>query len=130
MSAEHRREGGWYLALPDAGNGTTKNACPYQNKFGEKILNMSGNVTAAEYNRVYIIMYIFLIHIRVHLDTLNINLKKMYIYSELSIVYMHGDTILGIQWVIQYSLVNFVWDTASTGSYGVQYFLGAGGVIH
>ena len=91
---------------------------------------MSGNVTAAEYNRVYIIMYIFLIHIRVHLDTLNINLKKMYIYSELSIVYMHGDTILGIQWVIQYSLVNFVWDTASTGSYGVQYFLGAGDVIH
>ena len=36
VSAEHRREGGWYLALPDAGNGTTKNACPYQNKFGEK----------------------------------------------------------------------------------------------
>ena len=87
---------------------------------------MSGNVTAAEYNRVFIIMYIFLIHIRVHLDTLNINLKKMYIYSELSIVYMHGDTILGIQ----YSLVNLVWDTASTGSYGVQYFLGAGDVIH
>ena len=25
-SAEHRREGGWYLAL-DTGNGTTKNAC-------------------------------------------------------------------------------------------------------
>ena len=33
---EHRREGGWFLAL-DAENGTMKNACPYQNKFGEKI---------------------------------------------------------------------------------------------
>ena len=84
---------------------------------------MSGNVTAAEYNRVYIIMYIFFLHIRVHLDTLNINLKKMNIYSELGIVYMHGDTMGD-------TIVNFVWDTASTGSYGVQYFLGAGDVIH
>ena len=30
-SAEHRREGGWFLAL-DAENGTMKNACLYQNK--------------------------------------------------------------------------------------------------
>ena len=35
-SDEHRREGGWYLAL-DVGNGIMKNACPYQNKFGEKV---------------------------------------------------------------------------------------------
>ena len=47
-SAEHRKEGGWYLAL-DAGDGTTKNAYPYQNKFGEKTQNMSGIVTTAEY---------------------------------------------------------------------------------
>ena len=43
-SAKHRREGGWYLAL-DVGNGTTKNAYSYQNKFGEKTQNMSGIVT-------------------------------------------------------------------------------------
>ena len=29
------QEGGWYFAL-DAGNDTTKNVYPYQNKFGEK----------------------------------------------------------------------------------------------
>ena len=29
-SAEHRREEGWYLTM-DAGNGTRKNACLYQN---------------------------------------------------------------------------------------------------
>ena len=57
---------------------------------------MSGIVTTAEYNGVYIIVYIFLIHTCAHLDTLNINLKYLYIYSELSIVYMHGYTILGI----------------------------------
>ena len=33
-------------------NGITKNACPYQNKFGEK---RSGIVTTAEYDRVYTI---------------------------------------------------------------------------
>ena len=37
---------------------------------------------------------------------------------------MHGDTILEIQWGIQYSLVNIVWDTASTGSYGSTVFPG------
>ena len=44
--------------------GTTKNVCPYQNKFGERSQNMSGIVTTAGYNRVnYIIVYIFfLIH--------------------------------------------------------------------
>ena len=51
-SAKHKREGGWYLAL-DAGNGTMKNAYPYQNKFGEKTQNMSGIVTTAEYNKLY-----------------------------------------------------------------------------
>ena len=66
-------------------------------------------------------MYI-LIHICVHLDTLNINLKAL--YSKLIIIiyvwgYNIGDT-LGIQ----YSLVNLVWDTASTGSYGGTVFLG------
>ena len=65
-----RKDGGWYLAL-DVGNGTTKNACQYQNKFGEKSQSMSGIVTTVEYNRVYIIVYIlFLIHI---LDMLNVN---------------------------------------------------------
>ena len=49
-SAKHRKEGGWYLAL-DVGNGTTKNAYPNQNKFGEKTQNMSGIVTTAEYNK-------------------------------------------------------------------------------
>ena len=42
---------------------------------------------------------------------------------------MHGDTILGIQWGMQYSPVNIVWDTASTGSYGGTVFPG-GYVIH
>ena len=46
------QEGGWYLAL-DVGNGTMKNAYPYQNKFGEKTQNMSGIVTTAEYNKLY-----------------------------------------------------------------------------
>ena len=32
---EHRREDAWFLAL-DAENATMKNACPYQNRFGEK----------------------------------------------------------------------------------------------
>ena len=31
----HTQEGGWYFAL-NVGNGTMKNVCPYQNKFGEK----------------------------------------------------------------------------------------------
>ena len=33
--SEDEITGGWFLAL-DAENGTMKNACPYQNKFGEK----------------------------------------------------------------------------------------------
>ena len=51
-----------------------KNACPYQNKFGE---NISGTVATAKYSRVYgINLYIcLLIHTCVHLDMLNINLK-------------------------------------------------------
>ena len=68
---------------------------------------ISSIVTTTEYNRV---VYIFLIHICVHLDTLNNNL---YFHSELSIVHMYG---------IQHSLVNIVWDTASTGSCGGTVF--------
>ena len=71
-SAEHRREGGWYLAL-DVGNGTMKNASPYQNKFGEKTLSIMYCDNCRVNNRVYIIVYIFLIHLCVHLDMLNIN---------------------------------------------------------
>ena len=58
----------------DVENGTMKNACPYQNKFGE---NMNGTVATAKYSRVYgINLYMcFLIHTCVHLDMLNINLK-------------------------------------------------------
>ena len=67
------QEGGSYLAL-DVGNGTIKNACPYQNKFGEKKKSVSGIVTAVERNTVCVIVYIFfLIHMCVHLDMLNIN---------------------------------------------------------
>jgi len=69
-SAKHRREGGWYLAL-DAGNGTAKNTCPYQNKFGEKSQNMNGIVTTAEYRSLYYCVH--LVTYCVHLDTLNIN---------------------------------------------------------
>ena len=76
ISAKHRREGGWFLAL-DAENGTMKNACPYQNKFGEKIQNISGTVATAQFSRVYSInLYMcLLIHTCIHLDMLNINLK-------------------------------------------------------
>ena len=35
--------------------------------------SVSGTATTVEYNRVYIIVYIFLIHICVHRDMLNIN---------------------------------------------------------
>ena len=67
------QEGGSYLAL-DVGNGIIKNACPYQNKFGEKKKSVSGIVTAVERNTVCVIVYIFfLIHMCVHLDMLNIN---------------------------------------------------------
>ena len=55
------------------GNGITKNECPYQNKFGEKSQSMSDIVTTVECNRVYMIVHIFLIHICVHRDMLNIN---------------------------------------------------------
>ena len=48
-SAEHRREGGWFLAL-DAENGTMKNACLYTKT--SKIQNISGTVTTTKYNRV------------------------------------------------------------------------------
>ena len=67
-------ERGWCLTL-DEGNATTKNACQHQNKYGEKSQNVSDIVTTTEYNRVYSIVYIFLIHICVNLDTLNINLE-------------------------------------------------------
>ena len=59
-----------------------KNACPYQNKFGEKIQNISGTVTTAKYSRVCSInLYMcLLINTCVHPD----------IYAE------HEDT-MGIQ---------------------------------
>ena len=78
-SAEHRREGGWFLAL-DAENGTMKNACPYQNKFGEKIQNISGTVTTAKYSRVCSInLYMcLLINTCVHLDMLNMGIQWGY----------------------------------------------------
>ena len=49
----------------------------------------------------------------------------MYIYSELRIVYTHGDTIF----TSEYSLVNIVWDTASTGSFGGTVYSLGGYVI-
>ena len=58
----------------------------------------------------------------------DIHKNKNILYSELGIVYMHEDTmrdtILGIRLGIQYSLVNTVWNTASTGSYGGTIFPG------
>ena len=48
-------------------------------------------VTTAEYNIVYNIVYIFLVHISVHLDMLNKII--VHLYSESMIVYIHGDTI-------------------------------------
>ena len=63
---------------------------------------MSTMVTMTEYNRVYIIVYIFfLIHICVDLDTLHINL---YTNSELSKVHMHGDTIFTSEYCMGYSI--------------------------
>ena len=55
---------------------------------------MSSIVTTAEYNRFYIIVYVFsqYIFVYIQLDTLNINL---YIHSELSIVHMQGTVFLG-----------------------------------
>ena len=50
-----------------------------------------GIVTTAEYNIVYNIVYIFLVHISVHLDMLNKII--VHLYSESMIVYIHGDTI-------------------------------------
>ena len=35
--------------------------------------------------------------------------------------YMHEDTLLGIQWGIQYSLVNLVWDAVFTSEYCMGY---------
>ena len=67
------------------------NVCPYQNRFGEETQYMSGIVTTAEYNIVYNIVYIFLVHISVHLDMLNKII--VHLYSESMIVYMHGNTI-------------------------------------
>ena len=47
----------------------------------------------------------------------------MYVHSELSIVYIcMGIQYKGYNGGIQYSLVNIVWDTASTGSYGGTVF--------
>ena len=73
---------------------------------------MSSIVTTAEYNRFYIIVYVFsqYIFVYIQLDTLNINL---YIDSELSIVYTYAR--YSIPWGVHYSLVNNVC--------GVQYSL-------
>ena len=51
ISACQTQERGRMVLALDAGNGTTKNACPYQNKY-EEIIIMSGIVATAEYNRV------------------------------------------------------------------------------
>ena len=53
----HTQEEGWYLAL-DVGNGTMKNVCPYQNKFGEKCEWYI--LTTVEYNIEYIFLFVYI----------------------------------------------------------------------
>ena len=45
-------------------------------------------------------------------------IEKLYIHSELSIVYMH---YWGYNGGIQYLLVNLVWDTVFTSEYSTGY---------
>ena len=57
-------------------------------------------MTTAEF--ILLCIYIFLIHICVHLDMFN--LKIILFHSELSIVYMYGDTVFTSESCMGYSI--------------------------
>ena len=68
---------------------------PIPKQFGER---------TQKYEWYCVIVYILLIRICVHLDTLKINVKYLYIHSESSTVYMHGDTRFTSESCMGYSI--------------------------